>query len=226
MNPLPKKQNVLLTLKEEKPIVSEEEMKQVDNNTTRELEEVEETPEPEKKLSNEDLFENKLETPSNVIEVDIDEEPSGKKKKKKRQLSQKQLDHLARMRQRALEKRKKIREQKLAEKEKKRLAKEQKRLEKERKKEEKQRKTKESNRDIKPVQPNVSEETRSRKQHNQQFSGNMDFNRFYNYMERYERIKSVRSRQTNRPTNTNKNINNPSQNNKPKNKYLGTLIPF
>ena len=60
----------------------------------------------------------------------------------------------------------------------------------------------------------------------------MGFNQFFDYMQRYERIKNVRARQNNRnpiqkkPSvvkTQNPLLNRPS---KPKNKYLGTLIPF
>ena len=222
-NPLVKKKNVLLKVK---PIQQEEVEK-------KEVEEVVEKVQPVEEPNKEDLFvaEEKptqiQREPTNIIEADHDDDTS--KKKKKRKLSEKQLAHLARMREKALEKRRRIREAKEAEKEKKRLLKEEKRklreqkqLEKEERKKQRELQKKPVNKVIEKPEPIPTPSTNS----------GMGFNKFFDYMQRYERIKQVRTRQNNRNTTQTKpsvvKTNNPLVNRpaKPKNKYLGTLIPF
>ena len=172
--------------------------------------------------------------PTNVIEAD----PTPVKKKK-RKLSEKQLAHLAKMRAAALAKRKKLKEQKEAEKAKKRAIKEKKRLEREAMLE--KRRIKREAREAQKAQAKqeaqqVANPSPSLSQQDQEFS------KFFNYMERYDRIKQVRKRQNARsytsnnlqsnkqsqPTNrgTKQSLQTPHTLQKPKNPYLGSLIPF
>ena len=150
--------------------------------------------------------------PTNIIEAEP-EHP----KKKKRQLSEKQLAHLARMRAKALEKRKKLKAQKEAEKEKKRILKEKKReakaikeAQKKAKKEAKKQQVENIQREVQPTPLATPVPTPSK--------GDEDFAKFFNYMERYDRIKQVRQRQSQRQP--------PPVKKQPKNKYLGSMIPF
>jgi len=229
-NPLVKKKNILLKVKPiQQEVVEEENIPDV----SKEVEEVQEVKvaEPDK----DDLFvpnteekqQKMIREPTNIIEADQDEDIP--KKKKKRKLSEKQLAHLARMREKALEKRKRIREAKEAEKEKKRLLKEEKRKLKEQKQLEKEERKKQRELQKKPVNKVVEKPEPIPKPST---NSGMGFNQFFDYMQRYERIKQVRTRQNNRNTTQTKSsvvkTNNPLVNRpaKPKNKYLGTLIPF
>ena len=179
--------------------------------------------------TNDLVFERPPEAPpGNVIEADLSVEP----KKKKRQLSEKQLAHLARMRKLALAKRKKLKEQKEAEKEARRVAREKKREEKaleaarkKKKREEKQALKKQHAMETKDMGTPPSK-------------NDMEFIKFFKQMERYDRIKQVRKRQNNRTYTSNtpqQSKPSPSttqapkatlQQQQPKNSYLGSLIPF
>tara|TARA_Y100001963_G_scaffold149036_1_gene227895 strand:+ start:269 stop:982 length:714 start_codon:yes stop_codon:yes gene_type:complete len=237
MNILPRKKNVMLNVKVVEP--PKPPSPKVDLK-----EEVEEESEEEVLAgpTNGEVF-NEVEDepvrpvavpPTNVIEAD----PTPVKKKK-RKLSEKQLAHLAKMRAAALAKRKKLKEQKEAEKAKKRAIKEKKRLEREAMLE--KRRIKREAREAQKAQAKqeaqqVANPSPSLSQQDQEFS------KFFNYMERYDRIKAVRKRQNARtytsnnlqsnkasqPTNRGKtqSLQTPHTLQQPKNPYLGSLIPF
>ena len=232
MNILPKKRNVLLSIKEEpKPV---EVVELTKNEEEKPEENILEAPtndeifkQVEEGLSREEDLEKPPEVPhNNIIEADPETQP---KKKKKRKLSEKQLLHLAKMRQKALARRKQLREAKAKEKELKRIEKEQKKkaklLEKEKKRKEIEERKK-AEREYIEAQENAmnkhiqskSKPVRSVEKSSSISKDDMDFQKFFNYMERYDRIKQVRKRQQQRQPNIAVK--------KPNNKYLGNMIPF
>ena len=231
MNILPKKRNVMLTLKQEAPAGDEGVVEE--SPQEEEVEEVEESEEESEEAleapTNDLVFERPPEAPpGNVIEADLSVEP----KKKKRQLSEKQLAHLARMRKLALAKRKKLKEQKEAEKAKKRAIREEKRKAKELL--EAQRAERRKAREARKKQHAME----TKDMGTPPSKGDMEFIKFFKHMERYDRIKQVRKRQNNRTYTSNtpqqhkqsrstKQAPKPTlQQQTPSNPYLGSLIPF
>ena len=239
MNILPRKKNVMLNVKVVEPpkppspkVDLKEEVKE------EEVEEVLAGP-TNGEVFNEARAEDEPVRPIAVPPTNVIEADPTPVKKKKRKLSEKQLAHLAKMRAAALAKRKKLKEQKEAEKAKKRAIKEKKRLEREAMLEKRRikREAKEAQKaQAKQEAQQVANPSPSLSQQDQEFS------KFFNYMERYDRIKQVRKRQNARtytsnnpqsnkqsqPTNRGKtqSLQTPHTLQKPKNPYLGSLIPF
>ena len=210
MNIIPKKKPLMnLIVEEVKEEVPEEppvlERQDAQENVVDEISDEEEEP---KQLTNEDLFNQQNDIPSNVI-------PAEKEVvKKKKKLSEKQLKHLAYMRSRAIAKRKERKAIKEAERQAKRDAKEAKRLE------------REQSLNVVPKKNVVKTNSVEVKARNNQLSDDAEFSKFFSMMERYDRIKNVRKRQQQRQQQQPQVQSVVPKRQTHNNPYLGNMIPF